>query len=93
MQKSESFIVLRKNMRAGALDICVLGANIDLLEYNFLRPLSLALYVRISIATCGKYHAALRHIGCAVGANIDLLIVPSSTADATAVPLPHKACR
>ena len=28
----------------------------------------------------------MRHIACASGANIDLLIVPSSTADATAVP-------
>ena len=34
----------------------------------------------------GKYRAALRHIDCAEGANIDLHIVPSSTADATAVP-------
>ena len=41
----------------------------------------------------GKYRAALRHTDCAEGANIDLHIVPSSTADATAVPLPHKACR
>ena len=39
----------------------------------------------------GKYRAALRHIDCAEGANIDLHIVPSSTADATAVPLLHKA--
>ena len=37
----------------------------------------------------GKYHA-VRHITCAIGANIDLHIIPSSTADATAVPLPHK---
>ena len=69
---------------------CAFGANIDLLEYNFLRPLSLVLYARISIAE-GKYHA-VRHIACAVGSNIDLHIVPSSTAAATAVPLPHKDC-
>ena len=55
---------------------CAFGANIDLLEYNFLRPLSLALYVRISIAVYGKYRAALRHIDCAFGANIDLLEYP-----------------
>ena len=41
--------------------------------YNILNPLSLALYVRISIAVYGKYRAALRHIDCAFGANIDLL--------------------
>ena len=41
------------------------------------------LYARISLAE-GKYHA-VRHITCAVSANIDLLIIPSSTADATAV--------
>ena len=46
-------------------------------------PLSLALYVRISIAE-GKYRA-VRHITCAFGANIDLHNIPSSTADATAV--------
>ena len=31
----------------------------------------LALYVRISIAVYGKYRAALRHIDCALGANIE----------------------
>ncbi len=46
--------------------------------------------MRISIAE-GKYHAALRHITCAFGANIDLLIIPSSTVAATTVPLLHKA--
>ena len=59
--------------------------------YNILNPLSLALYVRISIAVYGKYRAALRHIACAFGANIDLHIVPSSTVAATTVPLLHKA--
>ncbi len=39
----------------------------------------------------GKYRAALRHIDCSERANIDLHIVPSSTAAATAVPLLHKA--
>ena len=39
----------------------------------------------------GKYRA-VRHIDCAFGANIDLLIVPSSTVAATTVPLPHKDC-
>ena len=43
--------------------------------YIISNPLSLALYVRISIAE-GKYRAALRHIDCAVGANIDLHIAP-----------------
>ena len=47
------------------------------------------LYARISIAE-GKYHA-VRHITCAVGANIDLLNIPSSTVAATTVPLLHKA--
>ena len=37
----------------------------------FLCPLSLELYVRISIAHLRKYHA-VRHITCAVSANIDL---------------------
>ena len=51
---------------------CAFGANIDLHVYNFPCPLSLALYVRISIAVYGKYRAAMRHITCAFGANIDL---------------------
>ena len=38
----------------------------------FSNPLSLVLYARISIAVYGKYRAALRHIDCAFGANIDL---------------------
>ena len=42
----------------------------------FLNPLSLVLYARISIAVYGKYRAALRHIDCAFGANIDLLEYP-----------------
>ena len=32
--------------------------------------------MRISIAVYGKYRAALRHIDCAFGANIDLLEYP-----------------
>ena len=32
--------------------------------------------MRISIAVYGKYRAALRHIACAFGANIDLLEYP-----------------
>ena len=55
---------------------CAFGANIDLHVYNFPGPLSLALYVRISIAVYGKYRAAMRHITCAFGANIDLLEYP-----------------
>ena len=47
-----------------------------LLYNNIFSPLSLALYVRISIAVYGKYRAALRHIACAFGANIDLLEYP-----------------
>ena len=47
-----------------------------LLYNNIFSPLSLALYVRISIAVYGKYRAALRHIDCAFGANIDLLEYP-----------------
>ena len=43
--------------------------------YNIFNLLSLALDVRISIATYGKYHA-VRHITCADGANIDLLYCP-----------------
>ena len=62
--------------------------------YIILNPLSLALYVRISIARvrANIEPLAKRHIDCAKGANIDLQIIPSSTADATAVPLLHKAC-
>ena len=58
----------------------------------FSHQFSLVLYARISIAVYGKYRAALRHIACAFGANIDLQNIPSSTADATAVPLLHKDC-
>ena len=67
------------------------GESCGRLLYNIFSPLSLALYVRISIAVYGKYRAALRHIDCAFGANIDLHIVPSSTVAATTVPLLHKA--
>ncbi len=49
------------------------------------------LYVRISIAVFGKYRAAFSGISIAPSAQISIyLIIPSSTADATAVPLPHK---
>ena len=39
--------------------------------YIISNPLSLVLYARISIAVYGKYRAALRHIDCAVGTNIE----------------------
>ena len=73
-KKSRPYIkVYFKNYYAALRHIdCAFGANIDLRVYNFLCPLSLALYVRISIATCGKYRAALRHIDCSERANIDL---------------------
>ena len=64
---------------------CAEGANIDLLEYNFLRPFSLALYVRISLAVYGKYHAACG-ISLAPLAQISIYLnIPSSTVAATTV--------